>query len=172
MVYAAGFVFCLSLSSSLHSPHRQATHRSPSMPSPPVAVAGGVTIVEAVRDEIVQRTSGLNQRATGGVTLTEEELDGIHCSLLNVCPKQEALDGEALTELLQDVAHLSHKDWAVTGANSQKLATILMPDGLTEGRKQMFERILKEGNWHGAFSHADTRDPAQKPWIVLVTGVK
>jgi hypothetical protein len=170
LLFAADFVLYLSLSSLDQShPHtiRHPTHRSPA------AILTAMDVA-AVRDEIVERANAMNDRARTGATFTVQELDGIKCSLLNVCPQQEALDCEALTELLQEVAHLSHKDWAVTGANSQRLGSILLPAGLTEGRKQMMERILNEGNWDGAFSHASTRDPSvlQKPWIVLVTGVK
>ena len=141
---------------------RRPTHRSPS--AQPV-----LTPLEAVRKEIMQHAQAMKDRAKGGDVFTEDELDGIKCSLLNVCPQNEEIDDEALLALLRECAHLSHKDWEVTGKNSEKLSTLLFPNGLNEGRKQIVERILNEGNWEGALAHTKSREKSQKPWAVLVT---
>ena len=106
-------------------------------------------------------------------------------SLHNITPKDANIDWDALKALLSDIAHLSHKDWHVTGSNSNKMAEILMPAGQglntidnnasQSSSHQMFERILHEGNWDGALEHAQSTSSISnndiKPWAVLVTGV-
>lgn len=116
-------------------------------------------------------------RAKAGEPFTDEELDDVINSLHNITPHDSSIDWKALRQLLRDVAHLSHKQWDVTGANADKMAKILTPDGLNSEASQIFERILHEGNWDGALAFAkrhDDNDPKRlkrSAWAVLVTGV-
>jgi hypothetical protein len=111
------------------------------------------------------------ERAQKGSPLTEDELTDVVNSIQNISPQENDISLEELKKLLQDVAHLSHKDWAVTGDNSKKLGAILMKDGVSPYARQMLERILQEGNWDGAAKHAIERPASEQPWAVLVTGV-
>ena len=127
---------------------------------------------------MISRTNSIASRAQAGDPFTDEELDDVINSLQNITPHGSTIDWDALRRLLGDVAHLSHKEWHVTGANSDKMAKILTPDGITTETSQIFERILHEGNWDGALEHAkevhDHGDPKrhkQSAWAVLVTGV-
>ena len=142
---------------------------------------------------MVQRTDSMGSRAKECEPLTNDELQDVINSLHNITPKDANIDWKALERLLSDIAHLSHKDWHVTGCNSDKMAQILLPNGSslstpceeTTSSHQMFERILHEGNWDGALAHAQ-KSVVQKsiaeeksnnlmintnPWAVLVTGV-
>jgi hypothetical protein len=126
---------------------------------------------------MVQRADSMSSRANAGQPFTDDELDDVMNSLHNITPHDASIDWEALRRLLGDIAHLSHKEWHVTDANSDKMAKILSPDGLTPEASQMFERILHEGNWDGALAFANMRNDDQSkrfektPWAVLVTGV-
>jgi len=136
---------------------------------------------------MIDRTRGMASRAKERSPLTNEELDDVVNSLHNITPQDTAIDWIALRCLLAEVAHLSHKDWSVTGNNSGRLASIILGSNADETRKgegsresgrltagsheaQMLERILHEGNWGGAASHAQ-RTRESNPWAVLVTGV-
>ena len=131
---------------------------------------------------MIDRTTALDSRAKERSPLTNEELDDVINSLHNI-----TLDWKALRSLLVEVAHLSHKDWSVTGSNSDRLSTIILGSNADKARQgggssksghlkagsyqaQMFERILHEGNWGGAACHAQ-RTKESNPWAVLVTGV-
>ena len=114
------------------------------------------------------RTESMASRARNVTPLTDEELDDVINSLQNITPHDSKIDWDQLRRLLGDIAHLSHKQWDVTGSNSDKLAKILTPNGITAESSQMFERILHEGNWDGALEHAKS---GLKSWAVLVTGV-
>jgi len=117
----------------------------------------------------------MGSRAKEQAPFTDEELQDVINSLHNITPKNANIDWSALEKLLSEIAHLSHKDWQVTGSNSEKMSDILLPDGcgLTPQSHQMFERILHEGNWDGALAHANSINKCgeNKPWAVLVTGV-
>jgi len=122
---------------------------------------------------MIKRTDSMGANAKEGAPLTEEELCDIINSLHNITPANANIDWEALRRLLADIAHLSHKQWDLTEENSTKMAQILTPNGLTPPEcQQIFERILHEGNWDGALTHAKaTHHGGTKPWAVLVTGV-
>jgi hypothetical protein len=150
----------LTMSSSSTSPQRVSTLRSISS-----------TLSEKSSGSISERTTGMVERAQKGSPLTEDELTDVVNSIQNISPQENDISLEELKKLLQDVAHLSHKDWAVTGDNSKKLGAILMKDGVSPYARQMLERILQEGNWDGAAKHAIERPASEQPWAVLVTGV-
>jgi signal recognition particle GTPase len=119
--------------------------------------------------DIVERAKAMNDRASRGVPLTDCELETILRSFENI---NESLDKTALHLLLQNVAHLSHKDWKRTANNAKALSKILLPQGLNDVcSKRMLHRILTEGNWDGALSHAERKVTDDVPWAVLVTGV-
>ena len=135
---------------------------------------------------MVERADSMGLRAKERSPLTSDELNDIIHSLHNITPHDANIDWKALEQLLMDIAHLSHKDWHVTGRNSNKMAEILLPKsggGLSTSStaQQMFERILHEGNWDGAVAHATAVQEKMgkeendrinaNPWAVLVTGV-
>lgn len=118
------------------------------------------------------RTEDMNSRFKEGSPLSTEELDDIIHSVQNVCPSDANMDMDKLRSTLKDVAHISHKDWSVTEANSVSLGDILLKDGMTDpSARQLLERIIKEGNWDGAAKHAKNGGEGGLPWAVLVTGV-
>eukprot|EP00546_Thalassionema_frauenfeldii_P010664 CAMPEP_0178921866 /NCGR_PEP_ID=MMETSP0786-20121207/15807_1 /TAXON_ID=186022 /ORGANISM="Thalassionema frauenfeldii, Strain CCMP 1798" /LENGTH=408 /DNA_ID=CAMNT_0020596109 /DNA_START=174 /DNA_END=1400 /DNA_ORIENTATION=+ len=125
---------------------------------------------ESSAAEMVARTEAMEARAKEGQPFTETELDDVIKSLQNVTPETSKIDWGALGKLLLDFAHYSHKDWNRTGGNSEKLARKLIPDGMSAEARQMFERIVNEGNWDAAINHASTMKNSV-PWAVLVTGV-
>jgi len=124
---------------------------------------------------MIDRTDSMAARAKDKTPFTTDEVRDIINSLHNITPKFANIDWEALEQLLLEVAHLSHKDWHVTGSNSAKMADILLPDndGLNTNAhaQQILERCLHEGNWHQALAHANINNKLNKPWAVLVTGV-
>ena len=151
--------------------------------------------------QLQQLTQEMNDRV--GQPFTTAELEGVVQSLQNVMPAASdstlatiipSWDEPQLRALLRDAAHLSHKDWNVTGANAARLGQILFPndsntvalstppshddDPASAGAavaRQMLERILREGNWDGAAAAAIQSEQLpvkEKPWAVLVTGVK
>lgn len=121
------------------------------------------------------------RHAKDGTPLTDEEVQDICFSIQNLVPLENPIDFGEVKQLLKAEAHLSHKNWAVTSENSDKLRNLLLvslQDGNTEGKtlsshaKQLLERILVEGNWMGAVENAPPRNsPERRPWAVLVTGV-
>jgi hypothetical protein len=157
---------------------RPTTLRSISVPE---SLSSGDAVVR-----IKEYAQAMNQRAKDMVPFSDDEVMGIVHSLQNVLPLQEpqssasvplsesTIQWDALRELLSNVAHLSHKDWTITGQNSQPLSTILqlsaqnlLSDAPT---RQMLQRILHEGNWDGAAENAvHAKAKSAKPWVVLVT---
>jgi len=122
------------------------------------------------------------QRASQGTPLTDEEIQDICHSIQNLVPEDTSIDFEELKQLLKSAAHLSHKNWAVTSDNCEKLSSVLSvsssgndsmdDDTLSPHARQLLERILNEGNWFGAIKEAPpVNSPLRKPWAVLVTGV-
>jgi len=121
---------------------------------------------------MVDRTDNMGSRAKAGEPFTAEELDDVINSLHNIAPKDAKIDWEGLRQLLSEIAHISHKQWDITGKNSKRMADILTKDGMSPDATQIFERILHEGNWDGAFQHAESSNHGgDKPWAVLGTGV-
>jgi hypothetical protein len=131
-------------------------------------------------------------RAAQGLPLTDSEIQLVVESVRNIARGTSAFSDDVadrsdvggemdregrLVELLRSAAHLSHKAWAVTEANSDQLCSILFDstEGVSfdETAPLVLERILTEGNWNAARNHASS-SPEQsnrKPWAVLVTGV-
>jgi len=126
---------------------------------------------ETSATEMLSRTEAMEARAKEGNPFTENELDNVIKSLHNISPESSTINWEALRKLILEVAHYSHKDWDLTGKNSERLAKLLIPDGMSAEARQIFERVVKEGNWDAARDHAITRNKECLPWAVLVTGV-
>jgi ABC-type cobalt transport system substrate-binding protein len=122
-------------------------------------------------DDLVGRAQAMHERALNELPLTEAELDGVMLSIRNVYPIDGPLDFVALRQFLSEVAHLSHKNWTRTGKNSETLAQILIPDGMSSHTRHLLARIVQEGNWDGAEQHAEANITHDLPWAVLVTGV-
>jgi hypothetical protein len=154
---------------------------------------------DSICQKMEQRAQGMNERTKLQHPFTEMEWDDIKQSMDNIM----AVDGEqevsssdgtkrvkstmeyhALHTFLFNVGHLSHKDWARTGANGQALGKLLSLENIATSTtaQSMLYRILHDGNWYGAIQHATTmvtttsennqNIPSYHPWAVLVTGVK
>lgn len=129
--------------------------------------------------DITQRATAMKERTTALTPLTDAELDDIIFSIQNlVTADDDHTDFGGLRRVLQETAHLSHKDWSVTEANGQRLARVLFPPEPADGderttvmNRALLDRILKEGHWDDAVAHATTKKDSQQPWAVLVTGV-
>ena len=136
------------------------------------------------RDALAEAAQGMNGRASGLLPLTDDELQRIMTSIERLggagggagggddaaSTTTGNVDGNALRSVLEECAHLSHKDWTVTSSNAERLGQVLFPNGLFDaGAEAMFQRIVTEGNWNGAADTGKTR--TDKPWAVLVTGV-
>ncbi len=149
-------------------------------------------------ESIDKRIKLMAEHAKNGTPMTQEEITDICNGLKNLAPIVEDKSAEKeinfteLRVLLGEVAHLSHKDWAVTSGNSDKLCTVLGIESSMEtagskrarvdesssypiasNGRQLLERVIKEGNWDGAVENVIREDrPAdEKSWAVLVTGV-
>ena len=146
---------------------------------------GGGSGSDATTD-IYQRAAIMKERTAATVPYTDAELDDVIRSVRNLVPAAVAggsdeIDYTALRDLLHETAHLSHRDWSTTERNGRRLSRILFPaggiDDTTASRSLLF-RILREGNWDGAVTHAvkvhgddGDRHHHHRPWAVLVTGV-
>lgn len=138
----------------------------------PLATPTQMTTNNVARAEnLVDRARAMNERANHELPLTEAELDGIILSIRNVYPDDGPLDFDELRAFLGEVAHLSHKNWTRTGMNSEILAKILIPQGISSNARKLLARIIQEGNWDGAARHAASNITDDMPWAVLVTGV-
>lgn len=154
------------------SPQRMATVRPFALPK---EGSPRTTSLEA-------RAKDMNGLFETGAPLSKDELEDIVHSIQNIystdatTAADAAVDFDKLRDTLSQIAHISHKDWTVTEANSQKLGHVLLKDGMANpAARQMLERILVEGNWDGAAEHAkvfhNKDDKDHHPWAVLVTGV-
>jgi hypothetical protein len=120
---------------------------------------------------LTERTKAMEARAKEGSPFCESELEEVIQSLKNITPEDTKLDFQALRQTLAEVAHLSHKDWTLTGDNAEVLKKLLLPDGMSDEARTMLERIITEGRWDSAIKHAAKVDGSSPPWAVLVTGV-
>ena len=154
-------------------------------------------LLSSGKDLMEQRTNEMEARAKSNTPFTDDELETVIQSLQYLTPRSSSSDASPLPsevksevedhwinlrQVLEDIAHISHKDWTVTKTNAQKLLPFLIPDHQEEGESfpgplsaYRYRRILKEGNWQGAveqrqsFSTDEAAETA--PWAVLVTGV-
>ncbi|CAJ1953260.1 unnamed protein product [Cylindrotheca closterium] len=134
-----------------------------------------------VEHDTKQRVMKMVERANCGDTMTDEEVSIICDGIANLVPIDASINFEELRDVVQKVAHLSHKDWSRTSRNSDALSRSLSissdddgsDDVISKHARQLLERILLEGNWDGAKAHSTFagQGKGEKPWAVLVTGV-
>lgn len=117
------------------------------------------------------RSENMEERAKEGLPLDESELDDVIKSVRNIISSDSKIDLDALKTVLLETAHLSHKDWARTEKNAERLGKVLMPEGMSPESHKMFERIVTEGKWDEAAKHGTSLAESEQPWAVLVTGV-
>ncbi len=145
--------------------------------------------MERARKQFDQLATEMDDRASSNAPFTQMELQQMQQSFYNLfqdkltdtpCSNDNTSTKDTIENmwkeleiLIQKYGHLSHKDWAQTKTSSEILTNILLPnnDGLTDDFKNMFYRVLNEGNWESALSHAAENNNNNKPWAVLVTGV-
>lgn len=145
--------------------------------------------MERARKQFDQLATEMDDRASSNAPFTQMELQQMQQSFYNLfqdkltdtpCSNDNTSTKDTIENmwkeleiLIQKYGHLSHKDWAQTKTSSEILTNILLPnnDGLTDDFKNMFYRVLHEGNWESALSHAAENNNNNKPWAVLVTGV-
>ena len=132
---------------------------------------------------VTQHIDAMVQRAQDGTELTDIEIEDLVNSLSNLLPENSPVEMEDVGHFLKEVAHLSHKDWARTSSNSDRLCRTLSASSddasedsfpLSYHARQLLERVLKDGNWQGAVDNAklpSSSSEKQLPWAVLVTGV-
>lgn len=134
---------------------------------------------------IEQLSKEMNDRAKEATPFTSQEIDEIIMSFENVMPDKDnsGIPLDQLRKLIEAVGHLPHKDWDKTGQSAEQLNDILLGGsmgGLSEEFKQIFKRVIEEGNWNKAAEHAavegNDNDNGNgkgngKPWAILVTGV-
>jgi len=138
------------------------------------------------KNSLEQLAIQMDDRASSNKPFTETELQELQTSFYNIIKGYDGVTGademwNQLHDLFSELGHLSHKDWTRTGESSDVLTNILLPksnnnsvdnkDELQQGFKHMFHRVLHEGNWDNALSHAKSNHQDNKPWAVLVTGV-
>ena len=81
------------------------------------------------------------------------------------------IDWAALDAFVTDKAALNYKDWALTSAWAEELEAILGNPETSADFRLIFDRVLSDGNWPAAASHAAATSVTSPPWIVLVTGL-
>ena len=135
--------------------------------------------------DIEQLSKEMNDRAKEATPFTSQEIDEIIMSFENVMPDKDnsGIPLDQLRKLIEAVGHLPHKDWDKTGQSAEQLNDILLGGsmgGLSEEFKQIFKRVIEEGNWNKAAEYAavegNDNDNGNgkgngKPWAILVTGV-
>lgn len=140
------------------------------------AKGGSATAEPSSAPRVAVLADEMNARAKAASPLLDSEVDDAVHSLQNVAPEGCTVDWDKLRAMLAASAHLPHKEWDRTAESATALRKILLGDeesspGLTDDFRTMFERVLEEGNWAGAASHASEHNESNKPWAVLVTGV-
>ena len=93
-------------------------------------------------------------------------------SLRNVSSSDSSVDWAALRSLMSDKLALPYKNWTETSQWADELERIIGNPFSSTEFCEMFERVLRDGNWQGAAEHARSRSAqAGPPWVVLVTGL-
>ena len=104
---------------------------------------------------MAERTSGMEERAKSEHPLTSDELKDIRNSLENVLPHDTTIDLNAMVKLLQNVAHLSHKDWKRTSTNADELSRVLQLEDLPDIPAAKRQKLEQDSNVATAGDSAD-----------------
>ena len=113
---------------------------------------------DALRAEIAAK----KQAAGDALELSEAELDLALSSLQQAgSATHDDLDWTALRALLARSAHLPHKDWKRTEAAAAELEALLS-DPADATFRDLFHRVLTDGNWHAA-EQAANPNPSPTP---------
>jgi len=141
--------------------------RQPSNPQRPASRSSRLamsTTADLLKSKIAEKKAA----AASATPLSDAELDLAVASLRQAGSEAHSIDYAALRELLSRVAHQPHKDWPRTEAASAALEELISgPDD--SAFRDIFQRVLQDGNWPAAETAAASR--TSKPWVVLVTGV-
>jgi len=147
--------------------------------------------------QLIHLAESMNQRAQSMEPFQEEELDHILSSLSTARTMTQSSSSSSTTTLDHDepyssrwnsirslfatVGHLSHKNWTQTADFASKLHPLLLVSSTKDDKEEVdlhpefrdiFERVLTDGNWDAAASQAAASSTSHHtPFIVLVTGV-
>ena len=114
---------------------------------------------DALRAEIAAK----KQAAGDALELSEAELDLALSSLQQAgSATHDDLDWTALRALLARSAHLPHKDWKRTEAAAAELEALLS-DPADATFRDLFHRVLTDGNWPAAEQAAVRAHPNPNP---------
>lgn len=136
-----------------------------------------VSAPSKTEEAMIALTDEMKARSNEAEPFIDSELSNIIKSLQNLTPENSNIEWRSLRQLLSKVGHYSHKDWDRTENNSVLLGKLLISkDSMSSpSTRQLFDRIINEGNWDGAVRHAieahGEKQGQCKPWAVLVTGV-
>ena len=124
---------------------------------PPAKSSSGNS--DALRAEIAAK----KQAAGDALELSEAELDLALSSLQQAgSATHDDLDWTALRALLARSAHQPHKDWKRTEAAAAELEELLS-DPADATFRDLFHRVLTDGNWHAAEQAAVRAHPNPNP---------
>jgi len=125
--------------------------------------------MSAADSPAMKMAAAMKAGAAANTPFSDAELDLAVQSLKCLVPEQqEKINWSALRDLYATCAHRTHKDWPTTMTAAAELAEIIgSPDSPVF--RQLFTRVLEDGNWDAAARAATGRDSA--PWVVLVTGL-
>jgi len=127
------------------------------------------------------RAAAMKKAASEQTPFDDEEVTTALTSLRMLLGGTEAadsttIDWSKLSDLIASRAHMTHKDWTTTQESATTLASCLGgPEDAVFSK--LFERVLQGGGWDSAAAAAAARsdddddDDAQRPWVVLVTGL-
>jgi len=149
------------------------------------------TTSSVITQKFEDATKEMNSLSKTKSPFTDDELDSIILGFEKVLGMDDnnnnntsTVNLKELRALLGEVGHLNHKEWQVTGKSAERLASILLCNKVdadkeicnepTPSFRQSFQRVMEEGNWDGAVSHAQQQNEQNNqhhPWAILVTGV-
>lgn len=128
-------------------------------------------LMTATHQELAGLAADTKKATTDCKEFSKDELGRAVASLVAASGSDDAADWSGrLTNLLASSAHRPHKQWETTEAAAVELQAVLS-DPSSESFRQMFQRVLEDGNWDAAVAAAECRPAESKPWVVLVTGV-
>lgn len=95
-----------------------------------------------------------------------QPIESMVVSLQNLARTDSRINWGALDKFVKDKRQLDYKNWEETSQWAEELKEVIgSPDD--EEFQCIFERVLKDGGWYEAQQSCS----AERPWIVLVTGL-